>query len=441
MYSLYGVDQSRMQDSWKLFIKEIEKNISKQELETWFKPLKPVEFSKKSVCFGVPKKFFEDWLKENYKALIEKSVQEIFNTLPDIRFSVVTYPVDERKREEKNTVQENIDTNYTFNNFVVGPSNQLAHAACMAVAANPGKTYNPLFIYSGSGLGKTHLLHSIYHQCLKKNASLNVLYIQSESFTNELISSIRYQKMPSFRKKYRNIDVLLLDDIQFIAGKERTEEEFFHTFNSLFEIKKQIVVTSDKTPREIDNLEDRIRSRFEWGLIADIQPPDIETKVAIIQKKAASQNIRIANDVAFLLAENVKSNIRELEGFITRISAFSSLYGSDITVDFTKEILKDIIKFKEKEISPDVVIKEISKFFNIKLSDLKSKKKNASIVVPRQISMYILRHKTRLSFSEIGQFFGGKDHSTVIHAIKKVDYLLKEDENIKNSVDNILKKL
>ena len=285
---------------------------------------------------------------------------------------------------------------------MVGSSNQFAHAACQAVANNPGATYNPLFIYSGSGLGKTHLLHAIVHQCLLNNPGMKVSYVTSEKFTNELINSIRYEKMSSFRNKYRNIDVLLLDDIQFIAGKERTQEEFFHTFNSLFEIKKQIVVTSDKTPREINDLEERIRSRFEWGLIADIQPPDTETKVAILKKKTLNKNIFLPNEVAFLLANSVKSNIRELEGLLTRLTAYSSLVGCDITLDFTKDVLKDFIKINEKERTPEEIQKVVAKYFNIKVSDLRGKKKSKSIVFPRQITMYLLRKLSNLSLPEIG---------------------------------------
>jgi chromosomal replication initiator protein len=322
----------------------------------------------------------------------------------------------------------------------VGTSNQFANAACQAVANSPGETYNPLFLYSHSGLGKTHLLHAIVHQCLKKNKNTKIYYVTSEQFTNELINSIRYNKMLDFRNKYRNIDVLLLDDIQFIAGKERTQEEFFHTFNSLFELKKQIVVTSDTSPREINKLEERIRSRFQWGLIADMQPPETETRVAILKKKALEKNISLTNDVAFLLANSVTSNIRELEGLLTRLTAFSSLMGQDITVDFTKDVLKDFIKTDDRETTPEEIQKTVSKYYNIKLSDLKGKKKSSSIVLPRQIAMYLTRQLTTLSLPEVGQQFSGKDHSTVIYSVKKIEGLIKKDKKIKNDIDQLLKK-
>ncbi len=440
-----------MEVFWKNFVTQIEERTSSQICETWFKPLKLLSFSPETVCIGVPNKFFSDWLSENYKSLIREVILEITSFNPELSFeiqedlgaAVIEEPVAQKESEKKSPVSipKNINPLYTFSNFVVGSNSQFAHAACQAVSDRPGGTYNPLFIYGGVGLGKTHLMHAIVHHCLSIQPDLKVFYVTSEKFTNEMINSIRHEKMSEFRKKYRSIDVLLLDDIQFIAGKERTQEEFFHTFNALFELKKQIVVSSDKTPREIDNLEERLRSRFEWGLIADIQPPETETKVAILNKKALSSQIVIPNEVAFLLANSVKSNIRELEGLLTRLTAYSSLYGCDITVDFTKEVLKDFIKFDEKELSPEEIQKVVCKHFNIKITDLKGKKKNNSIVLPRQIAMYIIRQRTKLSFPEIGQCFGGRDHSTVIYSINKIESLIEEDKKIKESVDSLLKKI
>ncbi len=438
-----------MKTFWRHFIAQIEKKISAQTFETWFKPLQLLEFSPSVMCIGVPKQFFADWLNENYKEVIREIVSTITGYSPELKFMVLDTPVvpvdtsvcAEKQPDTKNLLPRNINPLYSFSNFVVGPGNQFAHAACQAVADRPGGTYNPLFIYGGVGLGKTHLLHAIVHQCLSSNPALKMCYVTSEKFTNELINSIRNEKMPEFRNRYRNIDILLLDDIQFIAGKERTQEEFFHTFNALFEIKKQIVVTSDKTPREIKDLEERVRNRFEWGLIADIQPPDTETKVAILKQKALANKIHLPNEVAFLLANSVKSNIRELEGLLTRLSAYSSLYGQDITVDFTKEVLKDFIKIEEKETTPEEIIKAVSKFFNLRPADIKGKKKNNSVVVPRQIAMYIFRKKTKLSLPEIGHHFGGKDHSTVIYSINKVITLMSEDKKIKDIVDTLLKKI
>ncbi len=439
-------------DFWKNFLTSIEEKTSAQIVETWFKPLSLNHFSPETVSIEVPNKFFLDWINENYKSLIRETIHEITSLRPDLKF-VIASPFNSKNNEpainkpppqlskKNNSVPENINPLYTFSNFVVGSSNQFAHAACKAVADRPGGTYNPLFIYGGVGLGKTHLMHAIVHNCLNMNQDLKVLYLTSEKFTNEMINSIRHEKMSSFRKKYRNIDVLLLDDIQFIAGKERTQEEFFHTFNDLFDFKKQIVLTSDKPPREIDSLEERLRTRFEWGLIADIQPPDTETKVAILEKKALSNRIVLPNEVAFMLADSVKSNIRELEGLLTRLSAYSSLYGCDISVDFTKEVLKDFITIANNEALPEDIQKAVCKHFNIKLSDLKGKKKNNSIVLPRQISMYIIRKRTKLSFPEIGDCFGGRDHSTVIYSIKKVESLMNEDKSVKEAVDLLFKKV
>jgi len=436
---------------WVSFISQIEKKTTSKVFKTWFEPLQLVSFSPEKICIAVPKQFFADWLYENYKDLIIDTIYNITTLKPKLKFDICehiykselkNYKKDKIILEKKKPfIPENINSNYTFSNFVVGSNNQFAHAACQAVSNNPGKTYNPLFIYGGVGLGKTHLLHAIVHQCIKNKHNTNVCYLSSEKFTNELINSIRYDRMSFFRKKYRNIDILLLDDIQFIAGKERTQEEFFHTFNALFEIKKQIVVTSDKTPKEINNLEERLRSRFEWGLIADIQIPETETKVAILKKKALENKVFLPNEVAFLLAESIESNIRELEGLLTRLSAYASLSGCEIDLSFTKEVLKNFIKIDEKETPPEEIQKVVSKNFNIKLSDLKGKKKSKSIVLPRQISMYLMRKKTKLSFPEIGQLFGGKDHSTVIYSIKKIESFLREDKKIKETVENLLKKI
>jgi len=422
---------------WENFLNQIKEKTSFQIYESWFKPLRLIDVSPSSVSIEAPSVFFIDWVKTNYLDIIK----EVFYSLTQepVAINFITKQSTEDKKEISGAayaVPKNINSKYTFNNFVVGSSNQFAHAACLAVANHPGRTYNPLFVYGGVGLGKTHLLHAIVHHGMSKNNRAKICYLSAENFTNELINSIRFEKMIQFRNKYRNMDMLLLDDIQFIAGKERTQEEFFHTFNSLFELKKQIVVTSDKTPREIPELEDRLRSRFEWGLIADIQPPDSETKVAILKKKAVEENIKLSNEVAFFLATNVKSNIRELEGLLNRLVAYSSLYGCDISLDFTKDVLKDVIGVK-KEATPEEIVKLVCKHCNTKVADLKSKRKNNSVLIPRQIAMYTIRKVTNLSYPEIGRFFGGKDHSTVIHSIKKIESLLVKDQNIKKIIDSI----
>jgi chromosomal replication initiator protein len=436
---------------WKQFINGIEEKTTAQIFELWFKPLQLVDFSSSSVCFSVPKQFYADWLLENYRGLFHDIIFEMTGCSPELLFKIressATPPAiqkkpPEMKKDEKQLVfPKNINPQYTFSNFVVGPSNQFVHAACLAVASRPGGTYNPLFIYGGVGLGKTHLLHAIVNQALSINSSLKIGYVTSEKFTNELINSIRNEKMPEFRKRYRNMDLLLIDDIQFIAGKVSTQEEFFHTFNALFEVKKQLVLTSDKTPQQMQTLEERLQSRFAWGLIAKIEMPETETKVAILKKKAHANKIILPNEVAFLLANSVKSNIRELEGLLTRLSAYSSLARVDITLETAKQVLKDFLKTEEIEAIPEEIIKTVSKFSNLKPSDLKGKRKSGSIVLPRQIAMYIMRKKTSLSLPEIGRFFGGRDHSTVIHSINKIEKLLLGENKVRETVEDLLKKV
>jgi chromosomal replication initiator protein len=332
----------------------------------------------------------------------------------------------------------NLNPKYTFGEFVSGSSNQFAFAAAMAVANNPATTYNPLFIYGGVGLGKTHLINAVGNSILQKSPNMKVCYYTSEKFMNELINSLRYAKMDEFRNKFRSMDVLLIDDVQFIAGKERTQEEFFHTFNALYESHKQIVVTSDKFPKEIPGLEERLRSRFEWGLIADIQAPDVETKQAILKMKAEQNNIELPEDVAFFLANSITTNVRELEGYLIRIGAYASLTSTPITLAMAKEVLKDILVEKNRELSIEEIQKAVASHFNVKVSDLKSSKRLKAMVLPRQIAMYLSRQLTSSSYPEIGERFGGKDHSTIIHAIKKIEKNLEEDFQLR-SVINTLK--
>ena len=324
---------------------------------------------------------------------------------------------------------------------MVGSCNQFAHAAALAVANLPAKNYNPLLVYGGVGLGKTHLLNAIGNHIVQNDPSVKVCSLSSEKFTNELINCIRYEKMTDFRNKYRNKDVLLVDDIQFLGGKERTQEEFFHTFNSLYDSHKQIVITSDKPPKDIPGLEERLRSRISWGLIADIQPPDIETKVAILCKKAEIYNIALSNEVGLFLASQLGSNIRELEGTLTRLRAYSSLTGQDINISMAKETLKDILSDREKMISIENIQKIVSNYYNIKVPDLKSSKKIKTFVFPRQLAMYLSRTMTKSSFPEIGSKFGGKDHSTVIHAVRQIEKKISEDRETKNVIETIKNEL
>jgi len=438
-----------MKNSWNKILSSIEKKVSKQTFETWFMPIACVEISGEKLVLEVPNRFFKEWLLEHHLLLIQDEARGVLEKDCGVSVEVKEPGRSQKGRgapgvlREEGRVSEgilkekNLNLRYTFDSFVVGNGNQFAQAAAIAVANSPATTYNPLFIYGGTGLGKTHLLNAIGHHAITKNTAQKVCYITSEKFTNDLIGSIRYQKTSSFRERYRNVDVLLLDDVQFLAGKERTQEEFFHTFNSLHESKKQIVLTSDKFPKEIPGLEERLRSRFEWGLIADIQPPDTETKVAIVEKKALLNNMALPSDVAFFLASNVKSNIRELEGFLIRLGAYSSFTGVKITVDLAKEILKDLLNIKRKSVSVDLVLKEVAHAFNIKVSDIKSNKKYNSIVLPRHVCMYLLKKLTGMSFPEIGQVLGGKNHSTIIYGVKKMEECIKKDSKFKNSIEKI----
>ncbi len=330
-----------------------------------------------------------------------------------------------------------LSARYTFESFVIGNSNQFAQAACEAVAELPSRAYNPLFIYGGVGLGKTHLLHAVGHHIAKLYPHLRLVYLSSERFTNDLINAIRYDRTAEFRAKYRTIDLLLIDDIQFISGKERTQEEFFHTFNDLYEARKQIVVSSDAAPKEIPELEERLRSRFEWGLIADIQPPDFETRVAILKKKAETERVRLPDDVAYLIASRIKANIREIEGSLTRMIAFCSLSGREMSVELAQEVLADLWGEEEKIISIEQIQRKVAEFFSIKLSDMRAQNRTKSVAFPRQIAMYLSRQLTHASLSDIGRAFGGKDHTTVLHAVSKLQALVQEDAKLKQTIDTL----
>lgn len=443
-----------MEHFWKKSVDIIKEKVTKQNFETWISPVFISSMNGADVELSVPNRFFRDWLTDHYLGLIRESLSSISGMQMNVRFIIdktpaqgkmaievqapVASPVLGNKVGQPPKFHPSLNPNYHFERFVVGPSNQFAHAAAVAVAEAPAKNYNPLFIYGGVGLGKTHLLNAIGLHTLKLVSSANVLYVSAEEFMNEMINSIRYDKMQKFREKYRNIDSLLIDDIQFIAGKERTQEEFFHTFNTLHDSGKQIVVTSDKFPKDIPNLEGRLRSRFEWGLIADIQPPEIETKVAIVDKKAHENNISLPKNVAYYIASKAESNIRELEGFIIRIGAYASLTGREIDMDLVKEVLKKFFKQGEKpEVTVDEIMKTVAAKFNIRIADLKSQKKNKNLVIPRQIAMYLARKLTSHSFPDIGAKIGGKDHSTVIYANNKIKDLLEKDPKIEVAVKEI----
>ena len=438
---------------WDKTSKIIQEKISKQNFDTWIKPIKMVAMEDKCVQLAVPNKFFRDWLLDNYASTIKQSLKNAAGIEVDIDFILSKHedkdpaPATKNSTQIKNTSTANVirgknlsflNDNYNFDRFVVGSCNQFAHAASIAVAKQPAKNYNPLFIYGGSGLGKTHLLNAIGLLAYSLHPSLNIMYVSAEEFMNEMINSIRYDRMPKFREKYRNISCLLIDDIHFLAGKDRTQEEFFHTFNTLHDSGKQIVVTSDKFPKDIPNLESRLRSRFEWGLIADIQPPEIETKIAIIEKKVQENNIELPNNVVHYIASHVESNVRELEGFLVRIGAYSSLTGREIDLDLVKEVLSSLVKHNKKgEVSIEEIIKVTAGKLNIKISDIKAHNKNKNIVFARQIVMYLARKLTNYSFPDIGQKIGGRDHSTVIYANNKILNSIKVDNKLKILVQEI----
>ena len=436
---------------WDEILFLIESKMTKQGFDTWFSQSRLISFDGSKMVMEVPSKFHRDWIKEHHWGTLTEVVKEVTkNEDLDIEFHVppqepAKTPPKLSKEEKKIERQEDPDSSqkkkYTFDTFVVGPSNQFAHASARAVAEAPGKSYNPLFIYSGVGLGKTHLVNSIGHFVQKKSPRAKVAYLSSEQFTNELITNMGRQKMEEFRQKFRNMDILIIDDIQFIAGKERTQEEFFHTFNTLYEAHKQIVLTSDRQPKEIPDIEERLRSRFEAGLIADIQPPDLETRIAILKKKADVEGIRLPEDVAKYLATMLKSNIRELEGGLKRLGAVSSLTGTEITLDMARDELSKLIDTREKIISNELIQKAVADSFGVKPSDLKSKRRTKTVVLPRQVAMFLCRSVAGSSFPEIGNFFGGKDHSTVIHACKVIEEKKEKDPELKLRIEMLIKQL
>ncbi|MEA1935603.1 MAG: chromosomal replication initiator protein DnaA [Thermodesulfobacteriota bacterium] len=433
-----------MEILWEKSCKIIKEKVSPQNYETWIGPVKIASIEGKNINLSVPNKFFRDWLTENYLPVMRESLSGVMGidasinfTIRDEKINITSEKINKTKPSVKR-VYPSLNPHYNFERFVVGLSNQFAHAASIAVAEQPAKNYNPLFIYGGVGLGKTHLLNAIGLHTVSLYQEANVLYLSAEEFMNELINAIRYDKMQRFREKFRSIDSLLIDDIQFIAGKERTQEEFFHTFNTLHDSAKQIVVTSDKFPKDIPNLEGRLRSRFEWGLIADIQTPETETKVAIIKKKAQENNISIPDNVAHYIASKVESNIRELEGYLIRIGAYVSLTGREIDMDLTKGVLEKLLGHEGiKEITIDEIIKAVANKFNVKKTDIKSQKRNKTFVLPRQIVMYLSRKKTNLSYPDIGSEIGGKDHSTVIYANNKIKKLIENDIKTRNLIKEI----
>jgi chromosomal replication initiator protein len=428
-------------DTWQTVLEIIEKRINQQSYNTWFKPTQLIKHDDRALYVRVPNAFFQDWLNDHIDVVLEAAK---LAGLGDVSVVYITEkaptdaPPPSQGRLDFESIDNTLNPKYTFDTFVVGSSNQFAHAAALAVAERPSKAYNPLFLYGGVGLGKTHLMHALGHMIKLQNKQLRLTYISTEKFTNEVINAIRYDKMLSFKERYRNNDVLLIDDIQFIAGKERTQEEFFHTFNSLYDTHKQIVISADCPPRAIPTIEERLHSRFEWGLIADIQPPDLETKVAIIKKKAERQNISIPDNVALYIASKIRSNIRELEGALVRLIAFCSLKGSEITLPMAQETLQDIFGSGDKAITIEMIQKTIADHFRMRVQDLKSKNNSKSVAVPRQICMFLCKQLTGASLPQIGREFGNKHHTTVLHSINKIEELRQHDRDLNKQIQVFL---
>ncbi|UOE55518.1 chromosomal replication initiator protein DnaA [Bacillus sp. CMF12] len=437
-------------DLWNNALANIEKKISKPSFDTWLKSTKAHSLQGDTLVVKAPNEFARDWLEERYSQLISGILYDITGEELGVKFIIpqnqseeeVDLPLPPKKKKPEEEQPElpltMLNPKYTFDTFVIGSGNRFAHAASLAVAEAPAKAYNPLFIYGGVGLGKTHLMHAIGHYVLDHNPSAKVVYLSSEKFTNEFINSIRDNKAGDFRDKYRNVDVLLIDDIQFLAGKEQTQEEFFHTFNTLHEESKQIIISSDRPPKEIPTLEDRLRSRFEWGLITDITPPDLETRIAILRKKAKAEGLDIPNEVMLYIANQIDSNIRELEGALIRVVAYSSLINKDINADLAAEALKDIIpSSKPKVITIHEIQRVVGEHFNVKLEDFKAKKRTKSVAFPRQIAMYLSRELTDFSLPKIGEEFGGRDHTTVIHAHEKISKMIQSDSQFEKQLKEI----
>ena len=429
---------------WARLLESVSHKVPPAALDSWLRPCRLLAVEGDHLRIGAPNPFSRDWLAQHHLDALQHAAQEVVGGHPRVTIVVDETAVAESAPAPMPTraggtgTAEGLNPRYTFDAFVVGSSNQFAQAACQAVAELPSRAYNPLFIYGGVGLGKTHLLHAVGHQSVRLFPGMAVVYISSERFTNELINAIRYDRTAEFRARYRTIDLLLIDDIQFISGKERTQEEFFHTFNDLYESRKQIIVSSDCSPKEIPEIEERLRSRFEWGLIADIQPPDFETRVAILKKKAALERVRLTDDVAYLIASRIKSNIRELEGSLTRMIAFCALTGREMSVDLTQEVLGELWGEEEKIITIEQIQRKVCDLFGIRLSDLKAKTRTKAIAFPRQIAMYLARQLTHASLAEVGRAFGGKDHTTVLHAVDKVQALLQEDPKLRRTIDGLI---
>ena len=433
---------------WDKILQHTERRVNPHSFATWFRPTRFERLDGDRLTVRVPSRLFCKRLTETYGQLLQAVLTEIGK--PQVQFDYVcaeaepvaaanpNLPVSSQTKLDFDAVAHQLNPRYTFDSFIVGASNQFAHAAAVAVAEQPSKSYNPLFLYGGVGLGKTHLMQAIGHSLKRRNPAMRLTYISAEKFTNEVISSIRFERMAAFRDRFRNMDVLMVDDIQFIATRERTQEEFFHTFNALYDQQKQIVISSDCPPKEISSIEERLRSRFEWGLIADIQPPDLETKIAILQKKAESERVQVPDDVAEYIARAIKSNIRELEGALIRLMAYASLTGADLNLATAQQVLKNIIETQEKKVTIEQIQKRVGEVFGLRAQDLKMRSNSKVIAYPRQVAMFIVKQLTSASLPEIGRQFGGKHHTTVLHSINKIESLRHSDKDLNKTINRLL---
>jgi chromosomal replication initiator protein len=437
---------------WEQVLSRVETKVNRHSFYTWFKPTSFVGEDAAAITVRVPNGLFKDWLTKHYSGVISEALGEVRKGSLAVNFvaepqsdnpATISLGTDEAATLDRGAPvlppgPAGLNPRYTFDTFIVGPSNQFAHAASRAVAEAPSRSYNPLFIYGGVGLGKTHLMHAIGQYVLHHDRNMKLTYISSERFMNEMINAVRYDRVLDFRERYRTVDILLVDDIQFLAGKEGTQTEFFHTFNALYDSQKQIVLSSDCPPHEIPALEERLRSRFEWGLIADIQSPDLETKTAILKKKAETEAVPLPDDVAIFIAGRIKSNVRELEGSLIRLVAYASLTGQEISLPLAQEVLKNILDHEEKAVTIEIIQKFVADYYNLKLVELKSRNNSKSVAMPRQIAMYLCKSLTHASLPEIGRSFGGKHHSTVIHSIRKVEDLRKREPDFNSLITNFI---
>ncbi len=435
-------------NSWDKFLEHVKSRVSINTYTTWFQPTRLSRAEGDTLFVQIPSAVFRQVLTRTYGEIVKAVFHEIGT--PNTRVQYVCTeeepvpaaapPANPSKQSKLDfeSSDHQLNLRYTFDSFVVGKSNEFAHAASRAVAEQPSKSYNPLFLYGGVGMGKTHLMHAIGHTIKKRNPAMRLSYVSAEKFTIEVINSLRFDRMISFRDRFHTVDVLLVDDIQFIAGKERTQEEFFHTFNALYEQQKQIVISSDCLPKDINSIEERLRSRFEWGLIADIQPPDLETKIAILQKKAENDRFPLPDEVAEYIARAIKSNVRELEGALTRLMAYASLTGASISLATAQQVLRNIIASQEKRVTIDLIQKRVSEHFNLREQDLKVRSNTRAIAFPRQVAMYIVKQLTTASLPEIGRQFGGKHHTTVLHSINKIEEMRRSDKELNRTITRLM---